>query len=171
MLLKICVKLFPTLNENVFFVAMIVIDDIIFMDSKFVIQGMNSKLMNILQIENNKLFMEYNIPFYLICKQFVNFYKIFLHNKQQHHYKTKKKKTNNNNDIDDIANNIIDDDHDYKNNMNNVVNGVKGNNNVDAVFAKQVNVIDRESDEDDDNDSNNNNNRHKRNDHTNNDEL
>jgi hypothetical protein len=142
------------------------IDDIIFMDSKFVIQGMSAKLMNILQIENNKLFMEYNIPFYLICKQFVNFYKIFLHNKQ-HHYKTKKKKTNHNNDIDDIANNIIDDDNNYKTNINNVVNDVKGSNNVDG----GVNAIDRESDEDDDNDSNNNNNRHKRNDHTNNDEL
>ena len=164
MLLKICVKLFPILNENVFFVAMIVkenIDDIIFMDSKFVIQGMSAKLMNILQIENNKLFMEYNIPFYLICKQFVNFYKIFLHNKQHHHYKTKKKKTNN--DIDDITTNIIDDD--YKNNINTVGNGIKGNNNHE--FTKQVNVIDRESDEDEDNDSNNN----KRNEPTNNDEL
>ena len=86
MVLKICVKLFPILNENVYFVGMIIkenIDDVIFIDSSFDIQGMSAKLMNVLNIDNKQLFMDNDIPFYLICKKFVNFYKIFLHSKRK----------------------------------------------------------------------------------------
>ena len=73
-------KLFPILNENVFFVALIIkenIDDIIFLDSEFNIQGMSSKLMEILNINNQSLFQDNDIPFYVICKKFLNFYNIF----------------------------------------------------------------------------------------------
>lgn len=66
------------------------IDDIIFIDSKFNIQGMSLKLMKILQIENKLLFQENEVPFYVICKKFVNFYKIFLRGKKQ---SKKEKKT------------------------------------------------------------------------------
>ena len=85
-LLKVIVKLFPVLNNNVFFVSLILkenVDDIIFIDSKFNIQGMSSKLLRIFQIDNKNLFKENEIPFYLICKKFVNFYKIFLAKKQK----------------------------------------------------------------------------------------
>lgn len=88
--LRIAVKLFPVLNENVLFVALLSkenIDDMIVLDSKFNIQGMSSKLTRILQIEDKTLFTENEIPFYLICKKFVNFFKIFLS-------KHKKKKKN-----------------------------------------------------------------------------
>ena len=81
--LKLAIKLFPILNENVFFVGLIVkenVDDIIFMDNKFNIQGMSSSLMKRFGISNNLLFQENEIPFYVICKKFVNFYSIFLHN-------------------------------------------------------------------------------------------
>ena len=77
----IAVKLFPILNDNVLFVGLINkenIDDIIFLDDKFNIQGMSTKLMKILNIGNKNLFQENEIPFYVICKKFVNFYKIFL---------------------------------------------------------------------------------------------
>ena len=80
--LKLAIKLFPILNENVFFVGLIVkenVDDIIFMDNRFNIQGMSSSLMKRFGITNNLLFQENEIPFYVICKKFVNFYSIFLH--------------------------------------------------------------------------------------------
>ena len=81
---KLGLKLLPILNYNVFFVGLIIkenIDDIILIDKDFYIQGMSAKLMKILNIENNYLFQDNNIPFYTICKKFVNFYNIFLKNK------------------------------------------------------------------------------------------
>ena len=77
----IAVKLFPILNDNVLFIGLINkenIDDIIFLDDKFNIQGMSMKLMKILNIGNKNLFQENDIPFYVICRKFVNFYSIFL---------------------------------------------------------------------------------------------
>ena len=79
MQVKLGLKLLPILNYNVFFVGLIIkenIDDIILIDKDFYIQGMSSKLMKLLNIENNNLFQENNIPFYAICKKFVNFYNI-----------------------------------------------------------------------------------------------
>ena len=77
----IAIKLFPILNDNVLFIGLINkenIDDIIFLDDKFNIQGMSLKLMKILNIGNKNLFQENEIPFYVICRKFVNFYSIFL---------------------------------------------------------------------------------------------
>jgi PAS domain S-box-containing protein len=77
----VAVKLFPILNDNVLFAGLINkenIDDIIYLDDKFNIQGMSLKLMKILNIANKNLFQEKEIPFYVICKKFVNFYSIFL---------------------------------------------------------------------------------------------
>ena len=84
--IKLAIKLFPILNDNVFFVGLILkenIDDIIFLDDKFNIQGMSLKLMKILNINNKYLFQENEIPFYVICTKFVNFYNIFLHGKKK----------------------------------------------------------------------------------------
>ena len=84
--IKLALKLFPILNENVFFAALIQkenIDDIILLDNQFNIQGMSSKLMRILGINNKYLFQNNEIPFYVICKKFVNFYNIFLKGKQK----------------------------------------------------------------------------------------
>ena len=83
--IKAAVKLFPILNENVFFIGLIMkenIDDIIFLDENFNIQGMSLKLMKILNINNKELFQENEIPFYMICRKFVNFYNIFLKGKK-----------------------------------------------------------------------------------------
>ena len=92
--IRIAVKLFPMLNDSVYFVGLITkesLDDIIFIDYKFYIQGMSLKLMKILNIDNKMLFQENKIPFYTICKKFVNFYKIFLQGQKQN-LKEKKKK-------------------------------------------------------------------------------
>ena len=86
MKLKLAIKLFPILNDKVFFAGMINkenIDDIILLDSKFNIQGMSLKLMKILNIGNNALFQNNEIPFYVICRKFVNFYNIFLQAKKK----------------------------------------------------------------------------------------
>ena len=83
--LRLGVKLFPILNENIYFVGLILkenIDDLIIMDENFNINGMSSKLMKILNIENKFLFQENEIPFYAICRKFINFYKVFLNTKK-----------------------------------------------------------------------------------------
>ena len=94
--LRLALKLFPILNYNVFFVALIIkenINDIILIDENFYIQGMSSKLMNILNINNNFFFQENNVPFYVICKKYINFYSISLGKKKKEpsHALTKKK--------------------------------------------------------------------------------
>ena len=79
--IKINLKIFPILNKNVYFLAMIIpekIDDLIFIDSNFIIQGMSKKLSDKFQISNKFFFMNYNIPFYMICKNFIHFYKTFM---------------------------------------------------------------------------------------------
>ena len=95
-MLNIIVKLFPTLNENVYFCGILSkenIDDIILLDSSFNIQGMSLKIMKILKLDNSLLFQENEIPFYVICKQFVNFYKIFIQNNKNKKVKAKRKQT------------------------------------------------------------------------------
>ena len=94
--IKLALKLFPILNENVFFAALIQkenIDDIILLDNQFNIQGMSSKLMRILSINNKYLFQNNEIPFYVICKKFVNFYNIFLKGKQKKFNLNREKKS------------------------------------------------------------------------------
>ena len=84
--LKIVLKFFPILNDNVFFASLISkenIDDIIFFDDKCNIQGMSCKLLKILNINNKNLFQENEIPFYVICRKFLNFYNIFLQSKKK----------------------------------------------------------------------------------------
>ena len=79
--ISIVIKLFPVLNENVYFVSLIKkenFDDIILLDNNFIIQGMSSKIIKILNINNLSLFEDNEIPFYMICKKFLNFYNIFL---------------------------------------------------------------------------------------------
>ena len=81
LVIKKSIKIFPLLNNNLNYIGMIYpekIDDMIFVDNNFNIQGMSTKLSDILQLYNNNLFKDYDIPFYVICKQFLNFYKIFL---------------------------------------------------------------------------------------------
>ena len=83
---KLALKLFPILNDKVYFVGLILkenIDDIILLDDKFNIQGMSLKLMKILNINNKNLFQENEIPFYVICRKFVNFYSIFFQGKKK----------------------------------------------------------------------------------------
>ena len=85
--IKLYIKLFPVLNDSVYFIGMILpekIDDLIFIDSNFIIQGMSKKIQDTLKLKNKLFFIENDVPFYMICKNFINFYKIFMKgNKQQ----------------------------------------------------------------------------------------
>ena len=98
--IRLAIKLLPILNYNVYFASLIIkenIDDIILIDENFNIQGMSSKLMKILNINNIYLFQDNDIPFYVICKKFINFYSIFIKNKKKeapHENKLVRKKTN-----------------------------------------------------------------------------
>jgi len=95
-MIKLFIKLFPMLNENVYFIGIIVkenINDIIFIDENFYIQGMSMKLMKKLNIDNYSLFQNNDIPFYVICKKFINFYQIFLQGKKQNITEKEKRKS------------------------------------------------------------------------------
>ena len=79
--IKLSLKLFPILNNSLLFIGLIVpkkIDDIILIDDNFIIQGMSKKLLDIIQFKNTDFFLENDIPFYMICKNFLNFYKTFI---------------------------------------------------------------------------------------------
>jgi len=73
-------KIYPILNENIHYIAMLTldkVDDIIILNQNFMIQGISHKLKEQFNINNKNLFIYNDIPFYMICKNFINFYKIF----------------------------------------------------------------------------------------------
>ena len=79
--IKLYIKIFPILNNSVYFIGMFIsekLDDLIFIDSNFIIQGMSKKIQDTLKLKNKLFFNENDIPFYMICKNFINFYKIFM---------------------------------------------------------------------------------------------
>ena len=93
--IRLAIKLLPIINHDVIFVGMIVKDnlnDIILIDENFIIQGICDKLKTNLNIENDFLFQYNDIPFYVICKKFINFYNIFLNKnkKKENEFKPNK---------------------------------------------------------------------------------
>ena len=80
-LVKINIKLFPVLNRSLYFIAMIItekMDDLILIDSNFIIQGLSQRLREKIQIDNQNFFEINEVPFYMICKNFIHFYKVFM---------------------------------------------------------------------------------------------
>ena len=125
-MIKIGIKLFPMLNDSVYFVGLITkenIDDLIFLDQHFNIQGMSSKLLKILNCDNKVLFQDNEIPFYVFCKKFVNFYKIFLQGKKQD-IAEKKNRNSSSVILEDASSN---DEEDSQNNKNNPLKNSKTN--------------------------------------------
>ena len=85
LLLKIIIKIFPMINHSVLYCGILTleqINDLILIDFNFNIQGMSKYLMNRLEFDNENLFQDINIPFYLICKNFLNYYKYFIKEKK-----------------------------------------------------------------------------------------
>ena len=85
LLLKKIIKIFPMINHSVFYIGIFTleqINDLILIDSNFDIQGMSKYLIDRLEFHNENIFQEINIPFYLICKNFLNYYKYFIKEKK-----------------------------------------------------------------------------------------
>ena len=126
---KLMIKLFPILNKNVYFVGLIVkenIDDLIFMDNKFNIQGMSYSLIERFGINSN-IFKENEIPFYVICKKFLNFYAMFLD-------KSKNEENNILNDLNDAKG-----DGSHTKEPNNLDNKKRGTDNKNIVENLEIN--------------------------------
>lgn len=69
-------KLFPVLSDSIYFCNLLYrenLDDIIFLDNNFIIQGMSKKLIDRFILNNNS-FQDIEVPFYLICKTFIDIY-------------------------------------------------------------------------------------------------
>ena len=80
--INLSIKLFPILGENIFFCAMMTreeIEDIILLDFDYNIQAMSEKLYNIFGIKS-ELFQDIDIPFWMICKEFIRHYQTFMMN-------------------------------------------------------------------------------------------
>ena len=76
--LQFVVKIFPILNDSVYYCGLVIrqnLDDLILLDSNFIIQGISKKLLTKINLDHKHLFSDLDIPFYVICKKFINFYK------------------------------------------------------------------------------------------------
>jgi len=80
--LNLSIKLFPILDDNLFFCAMMTredIEDVILLDSEYNIQAMSGKLYNLFNL-NSQIFQDVDVPFWMICKEFIRHYQTFMMN-------------------------------------------------------------------------------------------
>ena len=81
-ILNLSIKLFPILSDNLFFCAMMTredIEDVILLDSEYNIQAMSGKLYNLFKL-NSQIFQDVDVPFWMICKEFIRHYQTFMMN-------------------------------------------------------------------------------------------
>ena len=106
--MKIMLKIFPILNDNLLFVAMVnkeKSENIILTDEMFNIVSMSAKLYMKFGVYLKNVFGMYEIPFFVLCKKFVHFYKGLMKVKNKKHINLRKKNVsmnynnNNNNDL------------------------------------------------------------------------
>ena len=93
-IMKIMLKIFPILNGNINFITMIIkekIDNIILTDSVFNVVGMSSKLYNKFGVYLKNIFEKYEVPFFVLCKKFVNFYKTIIKTQKKNSVLLKRK--------------------------------------------------------------------------------
>ena len=93
LVLNISLKLFPILSDSTFFCAMITkenLDDVILLDQEYNIQGMTGKLYNLLKLNQN-IFQDCDVPFWMICKEFIHHYQTFMANNPLIKYNYSKK--------------------------------------------------------------------------------
>ena len=138
---KLMVKLFPILNKNVYFVGLIVkenLDDLIFMDDKFNIQGMSYSLTKKFGINSN-IFRENEIPFYVICKKFVNFYSMFLSNtKKNDDYNLLMELSNGKEDKINIKEIYNEKNEDEEENKKNALENLEINENIELEYEIKI---------------------------------
>ena len=76
---NLCVKLLPVLTNNIYFCGALkndVVDDIIIIDENLIIQGITKKI--VASLKSKDFYNILQIPFYVICRKFINFSKQFL---------------------------------------------------------------------------------------------
>ena len=96
LVLNISLKLFPILSDSTFFCAMITkenLDDVILLDQEYNIQGMTGKLYNLFKLNQN-IFQDCDVPFWMICKEFIHHYQTFMVNNPLIKYNYGKKNDN-----------------------------------------------------------------------------
>jgi PAS domain S-box-containing protein len=77
----LCIKLFPMLSDHIFYCGMIfkeASDDVILLDSNFNIQGMSKRLLQKFDIECKTIFFQIDLPFFVICKDFIEFFHTYV---------------------------------------------------------------------------------------------
>ena len=125
--MKAIIKNFPILNNELLFIGMTFsekIDDLILIDDEFIIQGMSEKLREKLKIKNNNFFYFNKIPFYMICKNFLNFCITFMKNDKNFNMK---------------KNNDEDDDENESNNNKNIENqNIEINENIELEYEIKI---------------------------------
>ena len=135
-LVKINIKLFPVLNRSLYFIAMVIpekMDDLILIDNNFIIQGLSQRLREKIQIDNQNFFEMNEIPFYMICKNFIHFYKVFMKGNKKSlgsNHKSDFKNSNISEQTNTIANSVKKD-NEKKKNINNDLNNDDNNNNIE----------------------------------------
>ena len=80
--LNLSIKLFPILGDNLFFCAMMTkedIEDVILLDRDYNIQAMSGKLYKLFNL-NSQIFQDVDVPFWMICKEFIRHYRTFMMN-------------------------------------------------------------------------------------------
>ena len=137
--IKLMIKLFPILNKSILFVGLVVkdnIDDIIFMDEKFNIQGISFSLIKKFGI-SNYIFEEAEIPFYVICKKFVNFYSMLLSdtkkNDENNCLKEKKLTINEEKELNNLNIKKIED-----NENKNIIDNLEINENIELEYEIKI---------------------------------
>ena len=99
--MKLMLKIFPILHGNLFFVAMVSkekSENIILTDEMFNIVSMSAKLYAKFGAYLKSVVGKYEVPFFVLCKKFVHFYKglIKVKHKKQNNFSKKKYATNHN---------------------------------------------------------------------------
>ena len=132
--IKLEIKIFPILNDSLLFIGLInteKVDDLIFVDNNFIIQGISKKLRENLNIDNQNLFVENDIPFYMICKNFINFYKTFMKGKNDIKINYVESDVSSESDINSS-------DEEENININNVVNNIEINENIELEYEIKI---------------------------------
>ena len=72
---------FPLLTDNILYCALIIkgpIEDAMYLDRQFNIQGMCRKLQQRFEIDSKIIFSFTDFPFYIMCKDFIEFYSNYI---------------------------------------------------------------------------------------------
>jgi PAS domain S-box-containing protein len=79
--ITLCVKLFPLLSDHIYYCALVTkenLDDVVLIDKSYNIQGISKKLLQKFEIDSKTIFYQMDIPFYVVCRDFIKFYTTYI---------------------------------------------------------------------------------------------